>query len=204
MPSQGNSETPVRTLSSEPWYDWPQGAAEIFDKDERQEVDNTIKKAAAQRELDQEFRAKFRADRRKLHKVSDAVLANPKNKKSPLYMYSGPAIFPATLPSQQEAKTLLPPKASLWRGYGGVGSWQGHLKPHARCAASFTGRGGAHGALRRVLQRLWQDYLCEHGLSEEACLVKQLFDEHVDASKLVMVTALPSGAASSGGSHRKR
>ena len=70
--------------------------------------------------------------------------------------------YPASMPSQADAKLLLPPHTSIWRGLAN-GSWNFHQKPWPRQSFSWN-RYGAEESLKMCIQAAWELYLGSNGL----------------------------------------
>ena len=87
-------------------------------------------------------------------------------------------VVPSTIP-QVEARTFAPEGASVWRGVV-RSEWCGHCPPHRRIAASWLTY-GEQGALRVVLQRLWDQSLGLRGVDRSACPYDGLWDDAADA-----------------------
>ena len=171
-----------------------EGAEASFDQQTKETVDRTLQKQEAADNEIKDFKNSLKIARKKKYKLSDNVALNKSNKRSPLYQYKGPCIWPSDLPSQQVAKTLMPPNCYLWRSYSAPGSWQAHLKPHPRRSYSFNTNGGAHGALRAITQHVWTLYLEDYGLDVSACPVAGLFS---DSTKPLLVSKTPGASSSS-------
>lgn len=71
-------------------------------------------------------------------------------------------------PSTRDLKPLLPPGASIWRGEGKGGSWNGHYPPYRRVSARWAAV-GEEQARTSVLARLWRQHLTKHALSGDHC-----------------------------------
>ena len=60
--------------------------------------------------------------------------------------------------SQPEARALLPPGASIWKGRPTTkrgGSWSVHLRPYPRFSRSWAAAGSEREALAEVLRHAW-------------------------------------------------
>ena len=101
-------------------------------------------------------------------KAKPKAKATAKAKAAPL-----PPTF-TFLTTQQEAKALLPPGASVWRARV-KGGWMGHLPPDPRISSMFEDFESQGHALKDILQRLWLQYLTFRGHDTTQCPVVGLF-----------------------------
>lgn len=69
--------------------------------------------------------------------------------------------------SQAEAKTMIPPDTSIWRGLTRQ-EWCGHCPPRKRIQASWAEHTES-GAMHDVIKRLWIQWLELRGLGSEFC-----------------------------------
>jgi hypothetical protein len=76
--------------------------------------------------------------------------------------------------TQAEAKLLLPPGASVWRGVS-RGEWNSHLPPARRNTESFHKHGSSALALKIALQKVWHTHLLQLGLNDTECPIVNLF-----------------------------
>ena len=77
---------------------------------------------------------------------------------------------------QCQAKLLLPPKSSLWRGNTGVGAWHVHVWGVGCKSKSWVAAGSYDNALRYVLQWSWKKFLLNEGLEESTCPIKGMME----------------------------
>ena len=93
-----------------------------------------------------------------------------------------PDLPPSDIPVV-EARTLLPPGASLWQD-DKFGNWQGHYPPYPRRWRAWR-KWGEGVALKLVLRCLWCRYLVDEGWDTEMCPVKGLFEAGEKVEDLV-------------------
>ena len=85
-----------------------------------------------------------------------------------------PKELPSTIP-QADAKRLIPPSRSIWRGLTHC-SWSAHLLPYRRISEPWY-HGGESAALKRILRRLWLLYNELHGLPPTTCPIRGIFED---------------------------
>lgn len=83
------------------------------------------------------------------------------------------AMVPPGAITQQEASSMAPPGAHIWRSLGSA-NWQGHLPNHRRKSRSWALYGHRESCIL-VLQELWRQYLAERGETEADCPVQGIF-----------------------------
>jgi hypothetical protein len=106
-------------------------------------------------------------------KVTAANAAGAKRKKTP--SKGGPQ-FPAKIPStiaQSDAKLYIPPGSSIWRALN-RSAWNAHLPPYPRISEQWAIE-SEHGALLRILRRLWRMYNELQGRPEDECPIQGMF-----------------------------
>eukprot|EP00959_Pyramimonas_sp_CCMP1952_P342711 7179713-Pyramimonas_sp.AAC.1 len=70
---------------------------------------------------------------------------------------------------QAQAKLLLPPGATVWRG-NQVGSWQVHVKPHPRHSERWAKHGNnSYNAMLAAVRFAWSQWLGDHMLDSKDC-----------------------------------
>ena len=98
--------------------------------------------------------------------VDDFALSKEAAKKKAKEMGSAKGKLPTEM-SQAEAKRMIPPGTSIWRGRTGSGSWQGHCPPFKRCYYNFKTMGETQ-AMKAVIKQLWRQYIKLNALPESA------------------------------------
>jgi hypothetical protein len=73
---------------------------------------------------------------------------------------------------QPEARKLIPPGSSIWRGLT-KGQWCGHLPPYVRVSRPWALNETA--SCMWVIRELWLQYLEANGLDQDSCTVEGLF-----------------------------
>lgn len=102
--------------------------------------------------------------------------------------------------SQAEAKRLIPPTSYIWGG-ASSGSWQGHLRPHARVSYSWMAYGRREGCLMTA-RALWRQWCDDMDTPLSSCPTRGLFPEDAlrgsASSSSSGVAAASSGGAAYG------
>ncbi|CAK0866508.1 unnamed protein product, partial [Prorocentrum cordatum] len=76
---------------------------------------------------------------------------------------------------QAQAKLLLPPGATVWRG-NQVGSWQVHVKPHPRHSERWAKHGNnSYNAMLAAVRFAWSQWLGDHMLDSKDCPIDGVF-----------------------------
>jgi hypothetical protein len=143
-------------------------AIDVFDRDDHQKVKNeqiSTKVALAERG---ELAASFRGKRTVLRAAKSSAVASSSGSGGS--RSAAPAAPDRTRwtsdVSQEDAKRLIPPGSSIWRGlYKRL--WCGHCPPARRISAPWDGPGGQAAALQSVVQRLWLQHMEHNGLPRD-------------------------------------
>lgn len=154
---------------------------EVLERDDREDL-RKIREASVSAEGDlATFRAMYKDRKSAVRAAKPAAKANPASSSSRGVAQRGGRAPKPPRPfrlvgdevDQKDAKQWLPPGAFLWRAWG-TSCWIARLPPHGSHSRSWHEHGHG-GALRLVLQCVWEDWLSDEGLGKDACVVKGLF-----------------------------
>lgn len=152
---------------------------EVFERPDRASIEQERKKLKEKSSESEAFKAAYREKAERVRSVVEQHAAKERKKRKTAAASSSSS-RPVRAPdeftiAQVDAKSLLPPGASVWRGVA-RNNWNAHLKPYARTSASWLRSGGEAAALKVVLRTVWSQYLEVEGLSRAACPVEGLWD----------------------------
>ena len=138
--------------------------------DIKKDLDKAKEKKNAAKVFKQSFKEKAKEVRVKLE------LAKPNAKKRSRKSHEVKSIqVPNGVPTQPQAKALIPPESSIWRSHSDSG-WCGHLEPFSR--SHYSGiMYGERGACLWQIKDLWTKYAILTGQEVEDLLPKQIQDE---------------------------
>ena len=140
-------------------------------EDDRQEIQREQQKVATQKAEVDDIKEKFQAKETKVR----AATGGPTAKAHLKSFYKGPKKWPENKHTPQvEAKKMLPPDSYLWRSRTD-NSWNARYKAMPARSARDNTWGGEQGALRQVLQHVWECYLDIKKLSKRDCPLQGLW-----------------------------
>jgi len=82
--------------------------------------------------------------------------------------------YPATMPTQAEAKLLLPPAQCYISRALSIGAWVCHYPPFGRRTFGWLKHGGGDDACRACIRYLWETYSAENALTMDDCPIEGL------------------------------
>jgi hypothetical protein len=82
--------------------------------------------------------------------------------------------YPATMPTQAEAKLLLPPAQCYISRALSIGAWVCHYPPFGRRTFGWLKHGGGDDACRACIRYLWETYCAENALTMDDCPIEGL------------------------------
>ena len=145
-------------------------ALEVLEKDDQRKVTEEQKSTVTHQKERSDFAACFRKKREEIR----VAVAGPKAKAKAKVKGKGKGKEPPEPPfrwdsdiSHADAKRLIPPGSSIWRGLTRR-EWCGHheVSGAIRVRAPWDGLGGQQAALKNVVGRLWRQHLEHWGLPE--------------------------------------
>ena len=118
------------------------------------------------------FALDFKTIKKKLLGIKGKVSTSVSNSRSPFYKCRFPASIPEGALTQQDFKSMLPPKAYIWMG--SAGSWQSHIPPHRRFSQSWSVTSHREAGLNAV-RDCWLHYLSDNCMDTSSCPIPGLF-----------------------------
>lgn len=147
------------------------GLDEVVEKADRSQFKKQVKDEEQQKAAAERFRKDLQVGLTKAAKTKEgkkyAQAEKTRLKKVPRQQF-----VPSKL-GREYLVALAPPGAKFWRSEGGT--WQVHLRPHARLSRSWQKYGEAEAA-RLILRGCWEQHLSAAGLDDSHCPVQGLFD----------------------------
>ena len=138
--------------------------------DIQKDLNNTKQKTNAAHEFKNSYKEMAKEVQVKLAK------AKPAPKKRPRASHEVKTVpLPTGVPTQAEAKEMLPPGAHVWRSLSDEG-WCGHLEPFSRTHYSGLVYGPRTACILNI-RDMWIKYSMLKGLDIEQCPVKNLWKD---------------------------
>ena len=146
-------------------------ATEVLDMHDHQEVKNEKKNAEREVSAHHTFKAEYTAKKKEVDAAKPKPPAKKKAKKGPVAAGPKPKL-PSTIP-QSSAKLWIPEATSIWRDLT-RGGWCGHCPPYKRISQSWHLL-WEEGAMKAVIEQLWQQALELKGLDHSECPYDGMF-----------------------------
>lgn len=161
-----------------------------IDEEEKKELAQTQNETKASTDGYQTFLRAWRDKTRTMPSVSGGSKSGGGRKGPTLGKYPS---FPASMPSQAEAKQMAPPGSHVWVAWNS-GAWVGHLAPFPRRSFPWQ-KHGHETACRLVLRHLWELWLAQQGMQTSSCPIGNLFSDSASSRGLEFASSSSSSVA---------
>mgnify|MGYP003334910029 CR=1 FL=1 len=144
-----------------------------FDQTDHKDLEKDVKIKHAKQAAAKEFIQKFTEKSREISFALAKELEGSRKKRKSHAVVQVPV--PIGIPSQEEAKSMIPPNSSILRSTKCQG-WCGHAQPYHR--SYYSGIFYVHrGSFMFNLRDMWTKHLVTRGLPESACPVMGLLSD---------------------------
>lgn len=141
-----------------------------LDKDDQEEMNKAKETHKRHTEVANKFKTAWLSKKGGLTTKKAVASEKTKLKKSKYLAY------PASMPTHEEAKALLPPaRCYIWRGLSD-GTWQCHYPPYSRRSFSWVRHGGGAEACKACVAFLWETYLADNSMAKSECPIRGLLE----------------------------